>query len=378
MKKTLLLTLLFILIPTLVFSAPADMFVTVAGAGTKDGLTWANAFGQAEFKTDFQGTPEPGDFYYIEEGTYVMTGSFSAGAGGTRTLPISLIGVKSGTTAEPPTSSDWAFGSARPLFDDEENAYAWTMSAYPNVFNIQFLGSSSRVINSGSEGGIFYNVRVQNEGTTTQDGIQTFGSYTRIIYSEIIANGSSGEAVILGRYNILYGCYIHDSNIAVNAGIAGSRIQNNIIDTNTIGINIGTDVNVSITNNTLYNNTTGLSASTGGAIFVVNNIFDENTAPATWTTEQFSNFFDNNSWDGDASANTNVTIGPNSIDTDITLTNPASGDFTLPDSSAAEGIGLQVDTNVGVLGSYGWSAGADQTDTQSGGGGGASSYGFSN
>ena len=32
--------------------AAATMYVTPAGAGVKDGTTWAKAFGYAEFETD--------------------------------------------------------------------------------------------------------------------------------------------------------------------------------------------------------------------------------------------------------------------------------------------------------------------------------------
>ena len=76
-------------------------------------------------------------------------------------------------------------------------------------------------------------------------------------------------------------------------------------------------------------------------------------------------------WVGDKSANTNVTAGLNSVDSDITLTDPGNGDFTLPDSSAAEGVGLMTSPNTGLKAGVdnNWNIGVDQTDTQAGGGG---------
>jgi len=48
--------------------AATDMYVTTSGAGTKSGLSWANAFSLAEFETDIEGSVEAGDRYFFQEG----------------------------------------------------------------------------------------------------------------------------------------------------------------------------------------------------------------------------------------------------------------------------------------------------------------------
>ena len=101
--------ILFLLIPKLCFGVAATMYVTVAGAGTKAGTSWANAFGYAEWETDYEGSAEPGDIYYVEDGTYTLTSDFSTARDGTVDSYIKVIGVATGTTNEPPVSSDWGF-----------------------------------------------------------------------------------------------------------------------------------------------------------------------------------------------------------------------------------------------------------------------------
>ena len=46
----------------------ATYYTTVAGAGDKDGSSWANAFDLAEFDTQFA-SAAAGDVYYVYSGT---------------------------------------------------------------------------------------------------------------------------------------------------------------------------------------------------------------------------------------------------------------------------------------------------------------------
>ena len=54
---------------------------------------------------------------------------------GTPPDSISIIGVTSATTAEPPTSADWAFGTDRPFFTDGGNDYTFELGNAYNLFN---------------------------------------------------------------------------------------------------------------------------------------------------------------------------------------------------------------------------------------------------
>jgi hypothetical protein len=67
----------------------ANKYVTPAGAGSKDGTSWENAFGLVEFLAD---TPA-GDTYYIYQGTYTFTANKTFTAG-TSSLMNKYIGIE--------------------------------------------------------------------------------------------------------------------------------------------------------------------------------------------------------------------------------------------------------------------------------------------
>ena len=108
LKKLLIILAISFLIPTICFGAATDMYVTTTGAGAKTGGTWADAFDLAAFEIDAEANAEAGDRYFFEAGTYTLTQNIAWNLqAGTGPLPIEVIGVKSGTTAEPSTTSDW-------------------------------------------------------------------------------------------------------------------------------------------------------------------------------------------------------------------------------------------------------------------------------
>ena len=75
--------------------------ITAAGAGLKDGSTWANAMGIGEFQTHLNGAVLAGHVHFVQDGAYTMTGNIDCNArDGTSTSPIVIIGVKSATTNE--------------------------------------------------------------------------------------------------------------------------------------------------------------------------------------------------------------------------------------------------------------------------------------
>ena len=97
--------------------AAATMYVTAAGAGGTDGTDWANAMNLAAWSSDAISSAEAGDIYYVQGGqTYTLAANWIAANDGLVTSPITIIGVNSGTSAEPPTFSDWAIDDAsRPI-----------------------------------------------------------------------------------------------------------------------------------------------------------------------------------------------------------------------------------------------------------------------
>ena len=121
-----------------------------------------------------------------------------------------------------------------------------------------------------------------------------------------------------------------------------------------------------IQNNTFSGCTNAITGGVAYNTFVFNNIFDECANPAAWTTAIPHNRFDYNSWDGDASSNTNVTIGPHAIDTNITL----NADFSVQASSDVLDAGMQQSADTGIAGAdFKVNIGADQDDNAASSGG---------
>ena len=374
--KKLFLILYLLFVCNNAWGAATDYYVTTAGAAGKDGLAWVSAFGAAEFEVDAEGSAEAGDRYFVEEGTYDFTDEkFECLNDGLVTSHIEIIGVKSGTTNEGAAIvlSDYAFGSARPLF--QMAGQAFHVDNYWKIHNIQITTTNAGGLNIDDMGFVI-NCKVTNTNGGASNAIDFYANSPTIIGCEVSC--TNGNALRVNADAHVFANYFHDSVKGVEINNVEVWVIGNVIDTCTTGITTAGANRHVVKENTFYSCTTGITdggGDTQNSTFI-NNLFDECTAPATWNAVQPSNHWDYNSWDGDVSANTNVSIGVSGIDSDITLTDPTGspGDFTLPDSSAAEGVGLQVGSNTGLASDYNVNIGADQTDTQAGGGGGSAGH----
>lgn len=316
--------------------AAATMYVTAAGAGDKSGSSWANAMGLAEWETDVENSAEAGDVYYVEEGTYTLTGAWSTALDGSTTAMISIIGVLSGTSNEPPVFSDHATGANRPLIAAGANSF--TFDDYWHIENLRVTTTSGTGLRADTSARIVNCKSYNSSGTADREAIYITSNYSRAIACE--AQSDNGTAIYLGTYGSAIACYAHDSDEGIDVGSYGA-VALCVLDTCVIGVIAGAGNAYVILNNTFYTCTTGLSATTSNSVIVLNNIFDECTTPANWSTAEYkSNWFDYNSWDGDKSSNTNVTAGNHSIDTDITLGNPGNDDFSITTASDAYNAAL--------------------------------------
>ena len=373
MKKITILIIL-LLLPSLAWGAAATMYVTAAGAGDNSGDSWANAMAYSDWETDAEGSAEAGDTYYFMEGEYTVSSDVNFNDNGTDVAPITLIGVKSGTTAEPPTIADYAYGDDRPLFTCGGDTFNNGDKQYFVMKNLRFTFLSTLYYGLLIRGGYLDNVKAT--GASNGEGIIRLEQSVGIRLEA--TNSSTANAIYLKRSRLLYS-YVHDSTkcIGGNSGVnQDTYVVGTIIDTCTTGIATEAaayrqDV---FANNTFYNNTTHISLGTPGGgedsvAVIVNNIFDTGTTGITAVSTFGNARLDNNVYSNISGDDvSNVTKGPNAITSDITLTDPANGDFTLPNSSDAEGVGFQVDTNLGITGDYNVNIGVDQTDTQAGGG----------
>lgn len=384
--KKILLSFVF-MISFVSNSLSATMYVTPSGAGDNSGDSWANAMAYSDWESDLEGSCSAGDIYYLAGGTYTLTSSLTnGGCGGAAANPIQIIGVASGTTNEPPTYSDWAYGTDRPLISQGSNAIFFESNGGGMVVkNIRGSGTSPYVGIKIAKG-FGYNLKWETN-TSGGEGTVVLSEKASCFYCE--AKNASGTAFSLTQ-GYLYAFNAHDSALGVSASQANyaKSFLNGVVS----GCTLGIDLNASshdlslISDVTFEGNTTDVDFGTppstsdaNGYVFMVNSFLGTATTGVTADAEFVGAIVDHNVYSNLTTDTSNVTKGPHDVTSDITLTDPSGEDFTLPDSSAAEGVGMMPDSNIGLVGDYSWNIGADKTDTQSGGGGGgASSYGFSN
>ena len=293
----------------------AIMYVTVAGANNKDGTDWNNAFGYAEWETDFENAAVAGDIYYVEAGTYTLTSDMSTGRDGLTTSTIQIIGVKAGTTLEPPALSDWAYGSDRPLIACA--GYLFVVDDYWHIRNIEFTLAGATKYVKGDGGIIFDNCKATNSGTGTAICFYPSLSTARAIHCEAIS--TSRGFYILGATSFT-GCYVHDCRLyGFEVRTSYTMILDCVIDTCVDGINLAANAGTEIKNSTIRNCTRGINATTASRNTIVGNIFDGNAIGANWTTEQKTNFFNNNCWNNTVDTS-NATKGNNAVTADPLLT----------------------------------------------------------
>lgn len=297
----------------------------------------------------------PGQTIYIKnDGTMTLTGAMAVTNDGTSVNPFVLEGYNA-SRGDKPT------GNNRPLIAGAANNFY-----FDNYWKIKY----ARVTTTTSLGlradvdSCIENCSVMNSsGSVDRSALEAGSSTTKIYKCEGVS--TNGDAVNLAGGSSIFFSYLHDSNIGVRFGGDFCKAMNNLIDTSITGISDGGTAGLDgqiIINNTIYNSTTGISSNDGSGWGVFSNLIDNCTTGASWTTEQGINCFDNNQWSNNGTDVVNVTKGSNALTQNVTLTDPANGDFTLPSGAGAIGAGMQVGTDEGAVGDYKWNIGADQDD----------------
>lgn len=378
LTKKILLAVSFILLSCqLAFGAAADMAVTVAGAGDGSGtagdgttLEWDNAMSLAQWEADVEGAMEAGDRYFILSGTYALTNDFNApSAIGTAASPTKFIGVKTGTTAEPPTFSDWAFTTDRPLIQAGAWVFTGTLPDFLHIHNLRMTTTDSVGLSVDNQC-LIQNSKVYQSSGSAFEAMQ-IGNECSVINCDLQSDNGQALFSSFGGTHLIAGNYFHDSVTGFEPDNTDDNIIiGNIFDTCTTGIEALDSNSNYVLYNTFYNCTTGYHTNeVAGHGVYISNIFDECTTPADWGSALGAEWFDYNSWDGDASSNVNVTVGGNSIDSDITLGDPGNGDFTVAAASAPLDAGFQMGPNQGLKAGVDtkWNIGQDQDDNTVGG-----------
>lgn len=321
--------------------AAATMYVTVAGAGDKSGSSWSNAMDLAAWEADVVPNAEAGDVYNLYsdgDDVYTITGSLACDNDGTSTAPIYVIGVSDQGT--PPTE---ATGSARPTIAIGANALSF--DNYWQIRGFQFTGTGTNVAR-GDEFTIIRNCKgINSSGSADRIMFRLGGGSAKVIACEAIC--TNGRAVFIGgNYQMVVGCYIHDSKVGILTGnsIGGTCLFNIFDSCSDTGLSLGitTGHSLAIAHNTFYSTVTGIYGNDlhGGLIWG-NIVSDCSAAAATWDANYADNVFDFNDWYNNTTT-TNVTKGDNDQTVDPQFTDAPNGDFSI-------GTNLKGDGSPGVF-----------------------------
>jgi hypothetical protein len=256
--------------------------------------------------------------------------------------PINLVGVVSGTTAEPPTISDYATGTDRPLIDC--GAYTTIFDNYWLLRNLRWTGSAAYVVHADA---YIYCHNCYFENTNSGDHI-IYVDYGQFFDCEFVTDGAYG-ARITTAYGLIINCYIHGSP-TTGISIVGDHgtVFGNIVSGATTGIDLGAETGVFVAQNTLYDcSTAGIDATTSGSNIIINNILCNcgkgiyGNASYPQALVDYNNYY-NNTTDVDG-----VTKGPNALAVNPNFTDAANGDFSLDSASDLIGAGLGIQLGVG-------------------------------
>jgi len=330
-----------------------DYRVTPAGAGDKNGTSWAHAMGYAEWEAYCEGTPAAGDRFFVAGGTYTLTSNFACAAAGTAAANIWIIGVKSTTTNENPIYSDWATGADRPVIVCGA-AYRFTNHNYWQVHNIEATGSAATVLtgqNVASHYGVWRNCKSTNSSDTANRSAFAVGGYSRMWHCEAVS--TAGRAIAgLSSTLLVYldCCYAHDSNDGIYLGLF--YVNNCIVAScANYGIYISSSQSAQVRNTLVYNCEIGIrhigDPAPGYGVFV-NNIILDCTTGVYWTAADHSSLFDYNCFYGNTTARTNVDPGPNDIATDPKVKTNTPNIYTLQADSSCFNTGMKLGALVGL------------------------------
>jgi len=306
--------------------AAADMYVTAAGAGDKSGSSWANAMDLAAWLNDLTNNAEAGDRYFLMGGqTYTLTGNHDSTAkNGTRAEYIEIIGVASGTAAEPPTFADWASGADRPLIAAGANDYI--LGEYHLNVNISCTFSAGDGLYA-NDYSVFTNCKSVN--TAGSNAIRANGYGCLLINCE--ASSPNGNAFRVGNgtrgFCAALGCYAYDSSVGFTDLGSGDLFAFCVADTCTTGI--WATYRARILNSTIYGSTTaGISSSAARYdLWILNNIIDSCLVGIALGSAGDSQILDYNDYHNNGTDVTNATKGPNATAVDPGFVDAANGNF---------------------------------------------------
>jgi hypothetical protein len=256
------------------------------------------------------------------DGTMTLTGAINATNAGTTTNPIAIEGYNS-------SRGDNPLGTNRPLIAAGANDFELAGN-YWITKNLRFTTTTANGFNVDGIASVIFNIASNNSSGTAARSAFLGGNNAKYI-------GCDGQSVNgrAFRYatGIAYGSYAHDSVDGFDPLGDDICIVNCVVDTcsgNGMDV-VGID-DILLANNTIYNCGTGINGTTGYGTMTLNNVIDACTTGASKSSSFGIDLFDYNCWNNTTDVS-NVTKGDNSVTGDPSMTDPANGDFSIPNSS---------------------------------------------
>ncbi len=339
----------------------AEFYATSAGAGNELGGDWDNAFPKAAMETWLEDTANAGDILFIR-GDITIISAISTVRDGTAALPITVRGVKAGTTNTPPVfnstygSSDFPVDADRPILTFDANSF--TFDDQWIIRDLIIIGTAASTIQS-DQGSIVDNCKVTNTSSSaSRVGVNLSGSgQQRAISTEVtVPNSSGARGIALGFQGQAISCYVHDCNTGTSMGVQlsqdGAQVINCVLDNNVIGVEIGVSApGCLIFNNTFFDCGTCVDGNTAVSAAIINNIFTEDVADGigvAWDSAVLNIWLNHNAWDMNVDVS-NATKGEYAQEGDPGLNDPGAGDFSITSTdTVAFDKGLDVDDFTGA------------------------------
>lgn len=309
MKKAVFL--LTLLLTVWAPAATVYFHVTVSGAGAKDGAAWASAMDLAAWVDHMTNTVATDTYYFVQAGTYTLTGNFASTRAGTTALPIRVVGVLATTTNEGASivPADYAYTTNRPLIAAGSNTTNWSGG------NWKFLNleCSTATTNGFQMAGVVVdNCYFHNTSTAaTGHAFYGYGTITNSRFSAL-----DGDALYVSNPALLKNCHIYGSVTGVYAAYSNIAVLGCAIHScSSAGIDLQNRTQCVISNNTIIGNKIGITGTSAAKNLFANNIIAYNVTGASWSTanELTNMWFYNDFYSNSTADRSNVTAGATDV-----------------------------------------------------------------
>lgn len=270
--KSLLLVASAAVTPALSFAA--QYYVSPIGAGVKDGSTWENAFGVAEFRTQASSNTN-GDVYYFQGGVYDIsegTVVFQVATGAT--LIGNTEGERTVFSGDKDGNNNPNEGDASRLIRFQANTVNGNSTNAIVIENIDFTGvftmSDAADTNMSA-------LAIDNSGDVVVKGCRFYNNWSQGTYG--------GPAAYIYRSTVKFIDCIFSNN---SANYRGGAIR---INSNDVNKGVVTMENCVVKNNTNYHNLGGaIFMSHGNSLNIVNSTISGNKAASDGAAIYFNGY----------------------------------------------------------------------------------------